>query len=182
MARQGQSLSIISGFHLAWWGGIVAVASLLNLLIILYNFKLSGELVWAGLITVGWAGGRVLQRRLNRSVRIGRIAYANRVTSYVWIGVGVIASFVIFAEASGYVDFGGRGYFIVFLMCGLGLLATAAAASEPLLLLSGAGWFGVGVASLFAPPAAPLIYGLSIISCVVFFVLPGLVIGVRSHE
>lgn len=183
MAREGQSLSIVSGFHLAWWGGVIALASLLNLGIIIYDLPLRSEPIWGALIVIGWLGGRVLQQKLNRSARQqGRSTYANRVTAYVWASVGILASFIIFGEGSGYIDFGGRGYFIVFLMCGLGLIATAAAGSEPLLLLSGAGWFAMGLVSLFFMPAAPFIYAITVITCIVCLVLPGAIIGVRSHE
>ncbi len=182
MARQGQSLSIISGFHLAWWGVIIALVSLLSLIILVYELPVRIEPVWAVMIMIGWFGGRILQHKLNRSGRPGRSTHANRVTSYVWIGVGLAATFVTFAEGGGYIDFGGRGYFIIFLMCGLGLIATSAAGSEPLLLLSGAGWFGTGCISLFFPPAALVLYSITVISCLIFLVLPGLIIGIRTRE
>ena len=182
MAREGQSLSIVSGFHLAWWGVVIALASLLNLGIIIYDLRLSSEPIWGALIVIGWLGGRLLRQKLNRPARQGHSTYANRVTAYVWVSVGILASFIIFGEGSGYVDFGGRGYFIVFLMCGLGLIATAAAGSEPLLLLSGAGWFAMGLVSLFFMPAAPFIYAITVMTCIVCLVLPGAIIGVRSHE
>ena len=183
-ALTGQALSIVSGLHLALWGAVVAAACFLNIVVIVYTlpFQLRPELIWIGAMGVGWISGRYLQSRMDREKRPGALTYANRVTRHVWVGIGFLATFIIIAEASQLVDFGGRGYFFIFTLCAIGLVATAAAGSEPLLLLSGAGWFGAGVISLFFPPAAAFTLGVTLISCVVFLVLPGLIIGLRRHD
>lgn len=181
VALSGQALSIVSGFHLALWGVVVAAACFLNIVVTVYTlpFQVRPELIWVGATGVGWISGRYLQKRLNQEKRPGASTYANRVTRYVWVGIGFLATFTILVEANAFVDFGGRGYFFIFMLCAIGLVATAAAGSEPLLLLSGAGWLGAGVMSLFFPPTATFTFGITLISCIVFLVLPGLIIGLR---
>lgn len=180
MARSGQSLSLISGFHMAWWGGVIAAACFVSLIMIFYSLPFIGPYIWPAAIFIGWVGGRIMHRKLGLSSRHGVMSYSNRVTRYVWIGVGVISSCVLLAEVSQLVDFAGRGYLMIFLLCGLGLIVSSAAGNEPLLMLSGLGWFGVGILSLFYTPSAPIVYGATAIACIVFMTFPGLVIALRK--
>jgi len=180
MARTGQSLSIISGFHLAWWGGLVALTSLVSLLAVTNDYPLEPVYIWPASMFIGWVGNSLLHKKLNLSARQGALAYVNRVTSYTWATVGLVATLVVFAEAGQMIDFGGRAYFVVFLLCGIGLVVTSAAGTEPLLLLAGVGWLLIAFVSLFFSPQALISYCLTMIACVVFLVLPGLIIGVRQ--
>lgn len=180
MARTGQSLSIISGFHLAWWGCIVAFTLLIELYAKHNQIELAEIYLWPVTITLGWSGGHLLHKKLRLSQKKGALAYANRVTTYVWVTIGLVSVGVLLSEVSLLVSFGGRGYFVLFLLSGLGLVATAAAGSEPLLLLSGAGWILTGFASLFFPILFEAIEILTIIGCLIFLVLPGLIIGLRK--
>jgi len=180
MARTGQSLSIISGFHMAWWGGVVTLGCLLCLVKILYGFPVGDGHIWAVAMMIGWIGNSFLTIKFKQSKRAGALAYANRVTRYVWFGIGLVSTLVILFEATELANFAERGYFIVFLLCGIGLVTTSAAGNEPLLLLSGIGWFVFGFASLLFAPNETIAYGATVIACVVLLVLPGLIIGIRS--
>lgn len=179
MARTGQSLSIISGFHMAWWGGVVALACLLDMIKIFYALPIGEAYIWAFAMLTGWVGNSVLTRKFKHSKRAGALAYVNRVTRYVWFSIGLISTLVLLFEAMELVDFAGRGYFIIFLMCGIGLVTTSAAGNEPLLLLSGIGWFVFGFGSVLFKPTEAVAYGVTVIACLVLLVLPGLIIGIR---
>lgn|GEM_PF-3857747 len=181
VARTGQSLSIISGYHLAWWGAIVSLACAFELALMASGAAIHDGYIWASLILVGWIGGRLLQRRLNAPERAGSLSYANRVTRYVWLGVGIGACLIIGAEFTQLADLAGRGYFVVFSLCALGLVATAAAGAEPLLLLSGAGWFLAGFGTLFLPASTQIVFWVTIVSCLVFLVIPGVIIARRGE-
>lgn len=180
IARSGQSISIVSGFHIAWWGTVVTLACLLNLLAVEYGLPLKDQYIWPVTMLAGWLGSRYIRGKLRRSKRAGKLAFANQVTQRVWMAIGIAATVVILTEASQIVSFAGRGYFIIFVLCALGLITTASVTNEPLLILSGAGWFLVGGGSLFLPPSTELIYAATIIASIIFLVVPGLVIGVRQ--
>jgi len=153
---------------------------LAHLMAIAEAFPFKIAYIWPVTMLIGWLGSIILQRKLNLFRRHGALAYVNRVTRYVWFGIGFASTLVILMETSQLADFAGRGYFIIFLLCGLGLVTTSAAGSEPLLLLSGIGWFLFGFASLFFPPTTQIIYGVSVIASVILLILPGLIIGIRK--
>ena len=180
IARSGQSISIVSGFHFAWWGGVIAAACLVTLLAIEYSLPLRDQYIWPIAICLGWLGSRVITKKIRQDDRAGKRSFANQVTKHVWVAIGVAATVIILIEASQVVSFGGRGYFIIFALCAIGLVTTGAVAHEPLLGLSGAGWFASGAVTLFFAPSASLVYAATIIACIIFLVIPGLIIGVRK--
>lgn len=180
IARSGQSISIISGYHLAWWGGVVAVCCLINLLAVEYSLPLHDQYIWPVAICLGWFGSRYVSKMMRDNGRTGKRSFANQVAQRVWLAIGVTASLIIFVEASQIVSFAGRGYFIIFTLCAIGLVTTAAVANEPLLGLSGAGWFASGAITLFFVPSASLVYAVTVIACIIFLVIPGLIIGFRQ--
>lgn len=179
IARTAQSVSIISGYHLAWWGGVVTLACLLSLASLQQHLPLSEIYIWPATMVMGWIGSYLLRRKFLSARQSGLASEANRISRSVWISIGIAAAIVTIGEAISIFEFGGRAYFIVFLLCALGLIMTAAAVNEPLLFLSGAGWFLVGIGSLFFVPTAPVLYAATIVACLVFLILPGLVMGVR---
>lgn len=182
IARVGQTISIVSGFHMAWWGGVVACACIFSLLASYQSIPIGDVHIWPITMLLGWIGSRWLGRKIAANPRRGEVAKANRTPTYVWASIGIAASIVTIGEAAHVFDFGGRAYFIVFLLCACGLIMTAAATNERLLLLSGAGWFVIGIISLSLPPFLPIIYGATIIACLVFMFLPGLIIATRKTD
>lgn len=180
MARTGQTLSIVSGFHIAWWGTLVAVACGLSWWVDSASYPINTAYIWFVLPCIGWLGGRVLHKKLHLDQRKGAYAYANRVTKHVWVAIGLSASLMLGVEILNITSFAGRGYFVIFLMCAIGLVATAAAGRESLLLLSAAGWVFTACFTLFFSSSAHIVYMATVVACLVFLVLPGLVIGMRK--
>ena len=180
IARTGQSIQLVSGLHMAWWGFVVATAAATSLIAIGQAWPTLDIHIWLCAMLIGWLGSRLLVRRSSNATNSGSSAAPNHSTRVIWLGIGIAATLVTLGEAADLFDFGGRAYFIIFLLCALGLLSTGAAAKEPLLYLSAAGWFGVGAVSLFLAPSNLVIYSATIIACLIFLVVPGLIIGARS--
>lgn len=180
MAQSGQSLPIMSGFVLAWWGAILTLASIASLIVIDRGRSDLIAYIWPIVILAGWVGSRLIRVRLGLDRRDGAAAYPNRSSRAIWLAAGAVSSLLIGLESFELIDLAGRAYVIVFFLCGLALVATAYTVSEPLLLLSAGGWIASGFVSLFIDSSQMAVFALTAVTCGVFLAIPGLIIGLRK--
>jgi hypothetical protein len=191
LAEEGRHAPLVNGALYAIWGGVIAIASLLEYLRALGAAPESGVLgflmryMWLIAIAGGWVLSFAMGGRADR--KPGASTMGNRTANAVWLGVGIFVTLLWIANAlspilPGAEHRAGRSismFPVVFGVYGVAFLATASAARLPWMRgVAVASWMFCFASYCFMGSATQLLIGAA--GSIVVALLPGIALMRRE--
>lgn len=193
LAEEGRNAPLVNGVLYAIWGGVIAIASLLEYLSVVGMLPAGGAIgffmryLWLAAIAGGWALSFALGGRADR--KPGASTIGNRTANAVWLGVGIFITLLWIANLLSPVIPGaehrvGRSismFPVVFGVYGVAFFATASAARLPWMRgVAVASWIFCLASYYFIGADEQLLVGAA--GSIVVALLPGIALMRRAPQ